>query len=247
MPSVSCLMNEGLDVVDGYAEQDILIFMAVNLQLAAPNGNASKIAVQLCQLHLSLNVSLGNDAFVFVGSLCLEESLLKAGSNMVSAQGSVRVSPHLASNFHETKACIGFFSSLLQNEPIEKVAIGEHLRHESGGVSDAHWLALTLAGVRIYAVLPPLGDKAHIIDGTQSRVEDEPPLLQNASSPGKERTLRYSVFYLEQIYRRAGRYLACLPDNQKQLRRAVHDAVHLRVVASESESQDPAAGLLEPD
>lgn len=187
VPSITMLMTQGLDITGGHKDEGISIATAVDLQLGRPSADMPSMAVQLGELRFTLNLPLGggeDDAFVCVGQLRLQDALVKAGSNRVQAVGSIRIPPDLAPDSREAKACAGLFSSLLQNEAVELCAIGAEPERRRSGVSDAHWMAVALAGARIWATLPPLGDKARIIDGAQLCGEHELSLQDSSSSVG---------------------------------------------------------------
>ncbi|PWN42054.1 hypothetical protein IE81DRAFT_323877 [Ceraceosorus guamensis] len=110
---------------------------------------------------------------VVLGDLTLAATPLKPGPNTVKARGYIRLpaepsqdAPPGSPSAQAYAAGQRMITSLLQNEAIHACAVAG-----STGASDTPWLAQALAGARIDAVVPPLGEKARLLDGAELRVE----------------------------------------------------------------------------
>lgn len=116
-----------------------------------------------------------------VGSLILPPVTLKPGPNKIDANlfiiipdpPSERDSP---SSFiaRAHKAGQQLVANLMQDEPIENTCVVSTPYNESSlqnGTSDIRWIADAFAGVRIEYRIPPLGERVHLLDGAELRVE----------------------------------------------------------------------------
>ncbi|CAO1619093.1 unnamed protein product [Jaminaea pallidilutea] len=193
LPVASTLTAHEIEIIGGDPERGIIISTAVDISIGQPSKTLPPIRVQSGELRFNLSLPAGPERYVAVGQLVLADTLLEPGVNRFQATGSIRIPDNLDPASAEGRACSGLFTNLLQDEPVALVALAQGPASSSedgaGPVSDAPWLASAFAGAQIWATLPPLGDKARLLDGAQLKAENElsivgaaPPLDRQRSS-----------------------------------------------------------------
>ncbi|MCO5585222.1 hypothetical protein L7F22_039154 [Adiantum nelumboides] len=118
---------------------------------------------------------------VCCGTLTLPPVTLKPGPNKIDADLLIVIPPPPNANDSPSsfparahKAGQRLVAQLMQDESIENTCVVTtpyNAASLKSGTSDTRWIADTFAGVRIEYSIPPLGERVHLLDGAELRVE----------------------------------------------------------------------------
>lgn len=182
----------GLEIVGGHPQRGIEVKAMVTLEnpstKPAVTIQPGDLRFVLCvvdqQATTTLDDKTRNPAIprgLFeLGSLSLASVTLSPGPNHVEATGTIAMPAPVpegtdpssyAARAH--KAGQRTLASILQNEALDACAISTNYdaADPSAGASAVGWLAEAFQGARIDARIPPLGDRARLLDGAEVRVE----------------------------------------------------------------------------
>ncbi|PWN33401.1 uncharacterized protein FA14DRAFT_180051 [Meira miltonrushii] len=210
-PSPNKLMIDHLEIVGGHPQDGMQLSATLTLvnpardpQLSIEPGELRLLVCIRDEQALSDNVESPPQKYKYgtiqlppgiicCGSITLPPVNLKPGPNKIDASLLIVIPPPPTPNDSPTsfparahKAGQRLVAQLMQDELIENTFVITTPYNESSlqsGTSDTRWIADAFAGVRIEYTIPPLGERVHLLDGAELRVE--------GGQEGSERGSRY--------------------------------------------------------